>query len=253
MTPMPSETTAIHTRILKCDLVVEDCRSYWMRATPGARCETETAYSEYWFGARSSNRVRVLLENMRARHAAFPESLAVLHRWPQMSPDIRRLIAHWHLQLADPLYRRFTAEYLDDRRQSTRPTVTRDAVMDWVTEQGSPHWTLTTRLQFASKLLSSAYAAGLLAGNRDPRVLALPHVPDLALGYLLHLLHGLEFQGSTLDNPYLRGVGISPNMLMERLRSLPSPRASSQDEGLHWVYPTLTAWADAALPFMEEA
>jgi hypothetical protein len=61
---------------------------------------------------------------------------------------------------------------------------------------------MTTRIQFASKLLSAAYSAGLLAGNRDPRAVVFPRVPDDALEYLMYLLREVTFEGTLLSNPY---------------------------------------------------
>ena len=60
----------------------------------------ETAFSEYWFGARSLPRVRMLLVTLRERFVAWPQALRVLAGWQNMSPFARRLICHWHLQLA---------------------------------------------------------------------------------------------------------------------------------------------------------
>jgi hypothetical protein len=96
---MPAEATAVQTRLLKCALEVEDARAYWGNAGP---VTAQRAFEEYWFGARSLSRIAVLLSNMRARFDAFPAALSVLQGWPSMSPDTRRLVCHWHLQLADP-------------------------------------------------------------------------------------------------------------------------------------------------------
>ena len=77
-----------------------------------------------------------------------------------------------------------------------------------VADQGPGRWTMATKVQFASKLLSAAYAAGLVASRRDPRPLTVPRVPDDALEYLLYLLREVEFEGTLLDNPYVASVGL---------------------------------------------
>ncbi|MCA9518533.1 MAG: DUF1819 domain-containing protein, partial [Myxococcales bacterium] len=207
------------------------------------------AFDAYWFGARSLPRINILLANMRARFDAFPQALAALHRWPDMTPDTRRAIAHWHLQLADPLYRAFTGGYLTDRRAGPRPTVTRDLVIAWVADQGPGRWTMTTRIQFASKLLSAAYAAGLVATTRDPRPLALPRVDDDALTYLLYLLRGVAFDGTLLDNPYVASVGLTGAALDDRLRALPALAFRRQGDLIDfgWRHRDLAAWASARL------
>src|SRR5215831_1296777 len=166
MSERPREATQVHTRLLKCALEVEDSRAYWAHADRWASANTRRAFDEYWFGARSLSRIEVLLANMRARFDAFPPALEILHRWPHMAPDERRVICHWHLQLADPLYRAFTGEYLVSRRAGSRVEVTRDLVVVWVGQNGPSRWTMATRIQFASKLLSASFSAGLLATNR---------------------------------------------------------------------------------------
>jgi len=234
---------------MKCAVEVEDARAYWAQVDPAAADDAtpQRAFDAYWFGARSLPRIEVLLSNMRVRFAAYPAALAVLHRWPEMAPDMRRVICHWHLQLADPLYRRFTGAYLADRRQSARTSVTRDRVVAWVGQTGPGRWTLATHIQFASKLLSAAYAAGLVTSNRDPRPLGVPRVPDEALEYLMFLLRETTFEGSLLDNPYVRSVGLEGADLEARLRGLPGLRFDRQGDLIEygWRHADLTAWGAA--------
>lgn len=248
----PRETTIPHTRLSRCALEVEDSRAFWARAdrASAASVNAQQAFDEYWFGARSLTRVEVLLANMRARFAAFPAALDVLHGWRNMPPETRRVICHWHVQLSDPFYRSFTGTYLPERRAGTRPEVTLDLVTAWVGEHGPAHWTMTMRIQFASKLLSAAYSAGLVTSNRDPRPLETPRIPDEALEYLLYLLRETEFEGTLLDNPYLQSVGLDGDVLAERLRKLPglSFRRQGGLTDIDWGYQDLRAWAAATLP-----
>jgi hypothetical protein len=235
-----------------CALEVEHSRAYWAHAAQPASATAQQAFDEYWFGARSLARVKVLLTNMRARFDAFPPALEVLHSWPHMSPLTRRVICHWHLQLADPLYRRFTGSYLAGRHSGLRTTVTRDLVAGWVGEQ-VPRWTMPTRITFASKLLSAAYSAGLVATKRDPRALSAPRVPDEALAYLMFLLREIQFEGSLLNNPYVGSVGLEGTALEQRLRALPGLDFKRQGDLIDfgWRHPNLRAWADANLCAVE--
>jgi len=164
-----------------------------------------------------------------------------------MDPESRSAICHWHLQLSDPLYRAFAGDYLPGRRAAARAEIRQDQVVSWVSQQGPGRWTMSTRIQFASKLLSCAFAAGVVAGRRDPRPLSFPRVPDAALGYLLHLLRGLEIEGSLTDNPYLRSVGLEGGVLEDRLRALPGLhyRRLADHVDFGWRFPDLAAWAEA--------
>ena len=202
-----------HTRLLKCALEVEDSRSYWRRRVPGTPPPTASAaLSDLWFGPKSLPRVTVLLLNFRYRFDAFPSALAALHHWSLAAPASLHaaapLICHWHTQLTDPLYRAFT-RYLSERRASANPTITRDVALTWVSAfPDAGPWTMSTRVQFASKLLSAAYAAGLVASNSDrkPRPLVTPRVPDDALAYAIHLSRLADLD---LDNDLLASVGLT--------------------------------------------
>lgn len=241
-----AEQDQIHTRLLKCALEEDEARSYWASHTPGLTAAQ--AFERYTFGAaKSMPRVEVLLTNMRARFDAFPFALEVLKRWPTMSPRTRRVICHWHLQLADPLYRRFTGEYLVRRHTAAEPTVHRALLVDWVECQGPGRWTVSTRVQFASKLLSAAHDTGLVTTTRDPRPLAYPAVPDDALEYLLYMLRQVRFEGTLMYNSYLRSVGLVDEVLEERLRALPSLAFSRQGALLDfgWRYESLADWHSA--------
>ncbi len=246
----PREVTQVHTRLLSTTLETEDARAYWARAPLEPHANAQRAFDDYWFGARSLARVEVLLAVMRARFDAFPPALTVLHQWQHMAPPTRQLICHWHLQLADPLYRRFTGEHLVARRLSGRDTITRDHVVRWVIQHGASRWGTATQLQFASKLMSASLSAGLLGSNRDPRPLTTPRVPDDALDYLMHLLREVQFEGTLLENPYLASVGLDNFTLDDKLRGLSSMAFKRQGElvELGWRHATMADWADAHHP-----
>ena len=249
MSTSAAEESKLHTRLLKCALEVEEARAYWAHAVSAPAATAQQAFSEYWFGAKSLARVDVLLVNMRARFDAFPGTLPTLARWVDMPPETRRVICHWHLQLSDPLYRAFTGEFLVERRTSDRPHVTRDVVVRWVAQQGPGRWTLATHIQFASKLLSAAFAAGLVETNRDPRPLTIPYVPDEAIEYFLYVLRSVDVQGTLVRNPYFASVGLDEGVLDGRLRNLASVsfRRQGQLTDIAWAVPDLAAWSDTHL------
>jgi hypothetical protein len=121
-------------------------------------------------------RVRVLLANFVSRYDTHPAALATLRRWsglPQghpaaMDPATRRLLCHWHLQLADPIYRAFTGTYLPERRLEVASGLDRDVVLRWVQRTFPERWAAVTCVQFASKLLSAASEAGLVSAQARP-------------------------------------------------------------------------------------
>jgi hypothetical protein len=189
------------------------------------------------------------MTNFRARFDAFPPALEALGSWTDMGPDTRRLICHWHLQLSDPLYRAFTGEYLVERHGRVPAGVSHAPVVTWVGQEGGARWNMGTKIQFASKLLSSAFAAGLVTSTRDPRPVCFPRVDNGALAYLLHLLRQVTFGGSLLENPYLASVGLRGAGLEDRLKTLPGMRFRRQGDLLDfgWLYPDLAAWAEATV------
>jgi len=166
-----------------------------------------------------------------------------------MSPATRTVICHWHVQLSDPLYRTFAGDYLVARHETSRAEVGRLGVINWLAEFGPSQWTLATRKQLATRLLSVALSAGLISGRRDPRKLTFPRVDDDALAYVLHLLRGVQFTGTLLANPYLRSVGLQGSVLERRLRALDVLRFTREGDVIEfgWRYPSLAAWAEAEL------
>jgi hypothetical protein len=255
MPKRPSEAVELHSRILRVTLEADNAREYWRR--PEAHAPTpdrvERAFNEYWFGARSMDRIRDLLNNFDARFGAYPAALEALGAWPEIDRETRVVICHWHVQLADPLYRAFSGDHCPVRREGGRP-LTRDAVLRWVrTQDPAERWSAATHAQFASKLLSCAHAAGLVTRNQDPRPLTTPRVTIAALGYLLHLLRGIDFAGSLHDNAYLRSVGIIGAVLDDRVRTLPGVSlrrvadlveiSFEHDSPLSWVRATQTEHA----------
>ncbi len=246
MTNAPREAPEYHTRLLKCSIEVQHSHACWQHAKTLDRPDiAEAAFSGYWFGARSLPRVEVLLANFCDRFDAFPPALQILHRWKSIDPGTRRVICHWHLQLADRLYREFTGEWLVERRAANRHQVSRDLVVRWIEEQAPGRWQPATRIQFARKLLYSATEAQLLRGTRDPRELHRPRVNDDALSYILYLLRGTQIRGTLLENPYLASVGLSETDLERRLQTLPSLQGDLFDLG--WKYEGMMDWAAATI------
>jgi hypothetical protein len=241
----PKEESRLHTRMLKCTLELANSRIFWAESVAAKPMQAEAAFEAGWFGHRSLTRMRELLTNLRARYGAFPAALQVLHRWQGMGGDTQKLICHWHLQLSDPLYRLFSGTFLPDRLLQGQPTVSKQQVVTWLGEAGGGRWAGSTRLQLASKLLSSAHSAGLIQGKRDPRPIVFPLVPDDALTYLVHLLREVDFEGTVVENPYLRSVGLEGSLLNDRLKRLPDLRYGRQGDlvDMGWKHRDLAAWA----------
>jgi hypothetical protein len=247
--PQLSEATEVHTRILRLALGVEEARAYWANVDPSVPPGPRAlrAFEQRWFGPKTLDRVKTLLPYLAFRYDAFPEALAVLRRWRDMEPATRQVICHWHVQLTDPIYRRFTGELLIERRTLKEPKVDRPAVARWLRQTWPDRWAEATLTQFASKLLSAASEAGLVSPKRDPRALLFPKIPDHAIAYLLHLLRGVRFEGSLLENPYVASVGLGDGFLDQRLKAIPgiTLRRMGKLVELDWAHPTLTAWAEA--------
>jgi len=252
----PSEATEIHARLQKLALGIEESRQYWEHAAttlsvvPAANKDRALAAFEHrWFGSKSLERVRFLLLNLDERYAAFPEALPVLRRWRTMDASERQVVCHWHLQLSDPLYRRFAGRFLVERRTAYEAKVDLRIVLRWLKGEFPDRWSESTSIQFASKLLSAASEAGLISPKRDPRTLLMPKVSDTALAYLLHLLRAIRFEGTLTENPYLASLGLVDGYRDQRLRALSAVtfRRMGDLTELEWNYPTLTAWAEATL------
>lgn len=247
-----SEVTAVHSQILRVTLEAEHARAWWGLARPDLPLEQEAAlaFSAYWFGAKSMPRIRNLLAAFRLRFAAYPQALEVLRMWTDIDRDCRDAVCHWHVQLTDPLYRAFTGEFLPERRMRGRGDVGREAVLRWIAERdGERRWSATTRVGFASKLMSVAHAAGLLETTRDPRPIVTPTIPGRAVAYLMYLLRSVRFEGRLHDNPYLRSVGLEGGLLDDRLRTVPGVglRRVGDLVELDWRYPGLLGWAHHTL------
>ena len=247
----PAEVTKIHTQIMKCDLILEESRTYWQHYIAGRTLdqEAQAAFHSYWFGSCNMRWVRLLLSNLHARFVAYPTSLLVLQQWQEMTLEEQRLICHWHLQLADPMYRRFTSELLPSRMIFHPPSITRDHVIQWVSELGGTRWAPSSMTQIASKLLSCSRDVGLTVGTKEPRLLRYPRISRKALTYLLYLLRQIDFEGSFLENPYLRSVGLEGLSLEREILACDALllRRMGDITELEWRYPTLESWAEAHL------
>jgi hypothetical protein len=247
----PTEVAEVHTRILRCMLAVEDCYAYWQNVDLSVPVEKRAAlaFQARWFGVKSEARVRTLLVNMVERFDAFPEALSLLRSLGFIPAMLRPWICHLHLQLSDPIYRRFSGEFLPSRRSEGYSSVDRGIAARWVESVAPDRWSTTTSIKFAANMLSTAAEAGLVQGNKDPRRLSVTGVPDAAVGYALYLLRTVDYQGTLSENPYLASLGIDAPMFAQVMARIPGIhfRAIGGVQEVDFRYPTLTAWGSENL------
>lgn len=243
-----TEWTKEHTRILRVTLAVDDCVAYWRAPSPpiAPQERARAAFDGHWFGTKSEARVKTLLGDLELRFDRYPEALAALRTW-QPPRDVAPWICHLHLQLADPIYRSFTGQFLPLRRSQGYATVDREAVARWVQERWSDKWSASTCMKFGSNMLATAFEAGLLRDRKDPRKLATPRPPKVALGYLLYLLRQVQIEASILESAYVSSVLPDGETRYAELRGLEGVRlcAIGDVHSFEWRYPDLVSWAAA--------
>lgn len=225
-TSRPNETTEVHTRILRCMLAADDCAAYWQHVDPQSPLtgRAQIAFEQRWFGLKSEARVRTIMTDMIERFDAYPEALALFQELRRIPTGLRTLICHIHTQLADPVYRAFSGDFLPARREEGRKTVDRAAVTQWVEQSHPGRWSAVTCVKFASNLLATAHDVGLVTSRRDPRGLPHPIAPEVIVGYLLYLLRGIDIEGSLTENPYLRSLGLTTQSLGRLSSRIPGVR-----------------------------
>ena len=245
MNDQPREASTFHTRLTKAGLAVEECRAYWERRRTQSAPNAHTAYNEYWFGAKSLLWLQRLMADMRERFEAFPESLQVLASWNRMPSSVRNTICHWHLQLADPLYRAFTGLYLPRRHRDGFESTSGEIVSQWIEEVCPDRWQVATRKQFARKLLYAATDAGLLKAGNAEWQFRTPAVDEVALHYLMYVLRGITFEGTLTANPYVKSVGLDEVDLARRLHAAAPVSIHRQGDLIDftWRFDSLTDWA----------
>lgn len=236
-----AEVVQLHTRLMRVPLAIEESYSYWQNCQPDIcdrinnKTDTKTekinqlaeiAFEKRWFGSKSMARTQLLLKEFSQRYEAYPVALTVLQQWQPRDLVTRRNLCHWHLQLVDPLYRAFTDRYLGQRRILTTDImdamIDRDIVGRWVSQNmGRDHWSPATIARMATGLIAAAASAGLCSDKMGKRHLLYPQVSDRAVEYWLYFLRALTFEGTLLDNPYWRSVGLTESLLEIRLQRLP--------------------------------
>jgi hypothetical protein len=243
-----TETIEPHTRMMKCTLEVEPSRSYWRAcAANGGPISKEQAFEKAVFGSKTFLRIERLMADMRHRYDEFSFALEVLGKWHSMELSDRVLICHWHTQLVDPIYRKFTGEYLVERYYGPSGTIDTDLTSRWIEVTVPGRWQIPTRKKIASKMLTSALAAGIISSNRTVRTIGFPRVSDLALTYLMYLLKEITYSGTAINNPYLASVGLDSEEAIRRLRKIEHLGFCRQGDliNFEWRYSTMLDWATA--------
>lgn len=248
------ECTTEHTRILRVMLSVDDCAAYLHAPALGSsdserindKERVKVAFEQRWFGSKSESRVKTLLGDMSLRFNAYPDALAALRIW-KPGRELMPWICHLHTQLADPIYRQFSGEFLPQRLRQGYAQVDREVVARWVQEQWPGRWSAATCIKFGGNLLSTATDTGLLRERKDPRKTMMPRPPLLAIEYLLYLLRGVKIATPLLQSPYLHSVAPTQEAQADCLNSLGAVRLEGMAAvaNVMWTYPDLLSWARA--------
>ena len=235
--------------MMKCTLEIEPSRSYWqLWGSVDGSITNEKAFEESVFGSKTYLRVKCLLADMRHRYDAYPFALEVLGKCRPIELSDRALICHWHTQLSDPIYRKFTGEYLVERYYSPAGNVDNDMVSRWIELTVPDRWQISTRNKIASKMLTSALTVGIIGSNRNPRPIHFPRVSDLAITYLMYLLREIQYEGTAIRNPYLASVGLDQEEAIRRIRAIRELGFSRQGDLIHfdWKHDSMMNWARSA-------
>ena len=242
------ETTKIHTRLLRATLLEEHSQSFWKHFKQDeTEDNVETAYNNYWFGSANKATIRRTLSNFYVRYTEFPNCLSVLKKWTDIDIRERILICHWHLQLSDVLYRKFTSEFIPSRFIYTPAAFHKDQVQQWVYGFMGEKWAGSTQAQLASKMLSCIRSVGYVSKDTTNTIeLRYPSVNQRALQYILYALREIEFQGSLLENPYLKSVGLTGSFLISQINQTSTISVNQLGDvtSLEWKYPTLLEWSN---------
>ena len=243
---MNTEVSKIHTRLLRSTLLEEDSQSFWRNYNGESQEEAvEKAYNDYWFGNANKATIKRTLGNLFERFVNFPQCLEVLKLWTDMTVQERAIICHWHVQMTDILYRRFTSEFLPSRFVYSPPTFHKDQAQQWVYGFMAEKWAGTTQAQMASKMLNCIRNTGLVSSeNKETIQLRYPLISNRCVTYLLYTLREITFNGSLLENPYFKSVGLTGSFLTSQVNQ--SPSISIQQTGDHtsfeWKHPSLIEW-----------
>ena len=203
------EVTTPHTGLLRLGLALSQSVVFWERAREDkpVKALQEQAVAEEWFGSLSATRTRYVVGQLSKR---FPfEAREALSFGDGLEPHQAQLRCHWHLQLADPVYRRFTSQYLLGRWTSPHAMVELEGVIKWV--GGLPlaqDWKTVTVRRMGSGLLSAATEAGLCqGGGKKERILKVPRSEPEDIIYLRTVLSRAQAMDSL--PLYMNSIGQS--------------------------------------------
>ncbi len=204
------ESTVLHKDLQRSALLVEDSVSYWEHIDPRSAMPDRVleARRDRWFGSKvQANVVGARLRDLAARFDAYPHALRMLQS-VTVPVELRPLVCHVHLALADRRYRRFTCEYLAQRRERALGAPDVAHIADWLRASEPSFYYPAAFDGLAPRLLATAREAGLVDDDGTPRELGPTEVPPHATAYVLYLLREVRFAGTLRENAYLRGLGI---------------------------------------------
>lgn len=230
---------------MRMGLAIEESRAFWLNYSPGIsrQDQVDLAFEARWFGAKSYQRVGYLVNVLEQR---FAHSLNELKAWNPVEQADKRWICHFHLQFSDPLYRRFSTDYLIQCLQKSPPSVDSTSAQTWINAYYPKRWAGSTATRLSSGLLSSLREAGFCQGRRTPWLLQAPWVSDQALAYIVYFLRRARYEQTFWENSYFFSLSLGAD-IERRLLNLPyfTYHKVGQTRSLELKYVSFLKWLEA--------
>ncbi len=250
-----AESNELPKHLPRCAMLVEESLAYWEHIDPRSSPEDrlDEARRDRWFGPpQHPSRISNLLTELAARFDAFPHALRLLQSIA-LPPASCPLVCHVHFALADVRYRRFTGEYLADRRERGLGAAGVEQVAEWIAANERALGRPSSHAGLAKRLLVSAGEAGLIEEDGAPRAVGPPELLGMVVAYVLYLLREIRFSGTLLENAYLRGLGVTAENVRETIEAAPGVRmtagwrAGDPEDGVELAEAGMLEWGERYL------
>lgn len=185
--------TSPHFHLLKVGILPDDTKSFINRYTISeSNSNPEKGIRERWFGNRSDERVRHLIQVFHSRFVVYETGFSFLqHNFDKFSFQDWNWIIAIHMILSDPTFRWFVTEFLPSislEHDFSRNQLSRD-----LGNNLGESTKMNTKITYSSKLLTASKALKIIKKSNDNYRKVPLEVSQLGFYYILFLLQSIDF------------------------------------------------------------
>ena len=242
---MNAERHKYNTDLIKSNLLFDESFIFWKRQADLSTKDFKRITREDWFQYSNKAKYRYIINFLQRRYGNFPNAWLALKLWSSsMTEDDIRHVAHFHLCLVDPLYRKVAGNLIFKTSQNGSTYIDKNKVNLYAEVLREGHWNSNTTKRIVGNIIKTMSQVRLLEQNQTTKKLwniKSLNPSSIAIEYICYVLREIEYKDNIFDNIYWKSFGFNRMVIISQISDTNLSILSANQ--LQYSYDSIQSWA----------